>query len=182
MDQPFEDLTTTSKPRVTFDPTLYQSGDDEDQSVPHKPSQPDDNDNEEMEDQSKVIAPNVTGKGGRNLALMDEIKQREASKHKAEEESSRVRIFGSNKVDKDCEIKNVQVLEDYSCQLQHNDISYNDDQQTRFYTMQLLERNDGKKWFVWTKHGKLAQENFNTKVKEFFNKFDAMVEFESRFS
>ena len=136
-----------------------------------------------MEDQSKVIAPNVTGKGGRNLALMDEIKQREASKHKAEEESStRVRIFGSNKVDKDCEIKNVQVLEDYSCQLQHNDISYNDDQQTRFYTMQLLERNDGKKWFVWTKHGKLAQENFNTKVKEFFNKFDAMVEFESRFS
>ena len=47
--------------------------------------------------------------------------------------------------------------------------------------MQLLERNDGKKWFVWTKQGKLAQESFNTNVKEFFNKFDAMVDFESRF-
>ena len=33
MDQPIEDLTKTSKPRVTFDPTLYQSGDDEDQSI-----------------------------------------------------------------------------------------------------------------------------------------------------
>lgn len=180
MDQPIEDLTTTNpKPRVTFDPTLYQSGDEEDHK---KQSQDELAENQEMEDQSKVIVPNVSGKG-RNLALMDEIKQREANKGKGDEgDLARSRIFGSHKVDKDCEIKNVQVLEDYSCQLQHNDISYNDDQQTRFYTMQLLERNDGKKWFVWTKQGKLAQENFNTKVKEFFNKFDAMVEFESRFS
>ena len=69
-----------------------------------------------MEDQSKVIAPNVNAKG-RNLALMDEIKQREANKNKMDEESSKARIFGVNKVDKDCEIKNVQVLEDYSCHL-----------------------------------------------------------------
>ena len=50
MDQPIEDLTTTqSKPRVTFDPTLYQSGDDEDQSQPKDQSQ-DEPDNHEMED------------------------------------------------------------------------------------------------------------------------------------
>ena len=47
--------------------------------------------------------------------------------------------------------------------------------------MQLLERNDGKKWFVWTKQGKLAQESFSTKVKEYFNKFEAKVDFEGRF-
>ena len=41
MDQAIEDLTTTSKPRVTFDPALYQSGDDEDQSIPKKQSQQD---------------------------------------------------------------------------------------------------------------------------------------------
>ena len=127
MDQAIEDLTTTSKPRVTFDPALYQSGDDEDQSIPKKHSQQDEEgENQEMEDQSKVIAPNVNAKG-RNLALMDEIKQREANKNKMDEESSKARIFGVNKVEKDCEIKNVQVLEDYSCHLQHNDISYNDD-------------------------------------------------------
>jgi hypothetical protein len=55
---------------------------------------------------------------GRNLALMDEIKQRETSKSKQEDEfASRARILGSHKLDKDCDIKNVQVLEDYSCHL-----------------------------------------------------------------
>ena len=79
MDKPIEDLTT-SKPRVTFDPTLYQSGDDEEQSIDKKGEQINKlDDNQEMEDESKVIAPRA-GKGGKNLALMDEIKQREAGK------------------------------------------------------------------------------------------------------
>ena len=39
MDQPIEDLTT-SKARVTFDPTLYQSGDDDDHSEEKKLASP----------------------------------------------------------------------------------------------------------------------------------------------
>ena len=53
------------------------------------------------------------------------------------------------KIDRHCDIQNVKVVDDYSCHLQMNDISYNDEQQNRFYKMQLLERNDGKKWFLW---------------------------------
>lgn len=48
--------------------------------------------------------------------------------------------------------------------------------------MQLLERNDGKKWYVWVKQGKLTSDNFQTNVKDFYNKYDAMVEFESYFN
>ena len=66
--------------------------------------------------------------------------------------------------------------------MQLDDISYNEDQQTKYFAMQLLERTDGNKWFVWTKFGKLGQTNFNTNVKDFFNKYDAMVEFESLFA
>lgn len=62
-----------------------------------------------------------------------------------------------------------------------DDISYNDDQQTKYMVMQLLERGDGKKWFVWTKQGKLASQKFNTTVKDFYNKYDAMVEYEQLF-
>ena len=51
MDQPIEDLTA-SKQRVTFDPTLYQSGDDEDQSHENKGGAQtiNEEDNQEMED------------------------------------------------------------------------------------------------------------------------------------
>lgn len=48
--------------------------------------------------------------------------------------------------------------------------------------MQLLERADGKKWYLWVKQGRLASENFHTNVKDFFSKYDAMVEYESYFS
>ena len=44
--------------------------------------------------------------------------------------------------------------------------------------MQLLERADGKKWQVWTKQGRLSSDKFTTSVKDFYNKYDAMVEFE----
>jgi hypothetical protein len=48
--------------------------------------------------------------------------------------------------------------------------------------MHLLERDDGKKWYVWLKQGRLASDNFSTSVKEYFSKHDAMVEFEQYFS
>ena len=72
-------------------------------------------------------------------------------------------------------------MEDYSCLLQLDDISYNDDQQTKYIVMQLLERNDGKKWFVWSKQGKLGNEHFQQRNKDFFNKYEAMLEFETVF-
>jgi hypothetical protein len=46
----------------------------------------------------------------------------------------------------------------------------------------LLERNDGKKWWLWYKTGKLGSlNNPIEKNSEYFNKYDAMVEFESLF-
>ena len=95
-------------------------------------------------------------------------------------------MFAQIKVDKDCDIKDVQnyrVFEDYSCHLQLNDISYTEqDQQTRYIVMQLLERKDGKKWSMWVKTGKLGSDKYQTKVNDFFNKYDAMVEFEQLFN
>jgi hypothetical protein len=86
-----------------------------------------------------------------------------------------VNPYANNKVDRHCEIKNVTILNggEYHCHLQLDDISYNEDQQTKYIVMQLLERGDGKKWYVWFKQGKVARENFSTSVKEFFNKYDA---------
>lgn len=126
-------------------------------------------------DQVKVIAPKA-GKGGRNLALLEEIKQREVMKTK-----SRVTRTLNLKVDKACDVKNVSLFEDYTCQLQQDDISFNDNQQTRYLVMQLLERNDGKKWMLWIKSGKLAKAEHTTTINEYFNKHDAILEFESLF-
>ncbi len=48
--------------------------------------------------------------------------------------------------------------------------------------MQLLERNDQKKWMIWFQNGKVGFEvNGATKVLEYFSKYDAMAEFERRF-
>ena len=145
----------------------------------------DENMSQESEEETKakegskrgVIVPKA-GKGGRNLALLEEIKQREA---KSKNDTKSRLLITEVKVDKDCELKSVSVLEDYSCLLQQNEISYNDDQLTRYLVIQLLERTDGKKWQVWTKQGKIASDTFTKSVKDFYNKHDAMVEFESLF-
>lgn len=47
--------------------------------------------------------------------------------------------------------------------------------------MQLLERKDGKKWYVWVQFGRVNAENSNEKTKDFFNKFDAIASFEEKF-
>jgi hypothetical protein len=75
--------------------------------------------------------------------LVEEIKLRE-------ETASKVKSLITYKVDPACEVKNSHVLNDYSCYMQQTDIAYTDkNEQTRFYKMQLLERNDEKKWFLW---------------------------------
>ena len=47
--------------------------------------------------------------------------------------------------------------------------------------MQLLERNDGKKWFLWIAQGKIGRNNVSTQIFEHFNKLDAIGDFEKRF-
>lgn len=58
-------------------------------------------------------------------------------------------------VDKYCEIKeDVHVYEDYSVNLIQQDVEYKKvGIQDRLIKMQLLERNDGKKWIVWLANG-----------------------------
>ncbi len=47
--------------------------------------------------------------------------------------------------------------------------------------MHLLSTNDDKKWYFWMKQGRLTSDTFQTTVKDFKNKYDATVEFESYF-
>lgn len=64
--------------------------------------------------------------------------------------ASQVKKLIIYKVDPACEVLNVHVYEDYTCYMQQSDIAYTDNNEhTRFYKMQLLERNDQKKWFLW---------------------------------
>jgi hypothetical protein len=37
------------------------------------------------------------------------------------------------------------------------------------------------KWFCWNKQGRLASENFTTKIKEYFDKYEAIQYFEQYF-
>ena len=131
---------------------------------------------EESESSQKaaVIIPKA-GKGAKNNALIEEIKQRELRNE------TKSRVLTDLKVDRDCEIKGVSIFEDYSCLLQQEDISYNEDKHTRYLVIQLLERADGKKWQLWTKQGKLASDNFHTAVKDYFDKYLAILEFEQLF-
>ncbi len=80
-------------------------------------------------------------------------------------------------MDRDCELKQVTVVDDYSCHLQLDDISYNEDQQTRYIVVQLYERAGGKKWTLWTKQGRVTSDSFNTKVKDFYEKYEAINKF-----
>ena len=48
--------------------------------------------------------------------------------------------------------------------------------------MQLLERNDNKKWFLWIAEGKVGKAQIKTKIFEYFNKVDAMTNFEKKFT
>jgi hypothetical protein len=73
-----------------------------------------------------VIAPKA-GKGGKKLAILQEIKERELG-NKSKMRASSGTHFGHYKVDRECTLKGVTVFEDYSCHIQLDDISYNDNQ------------------------------------------------------
>jgi len=100
-----------------------------------------------------------------------------------------------HQVDPACTFANVTVLQDYSCVLALHDIDYNQISKMRVYKMQLLERNDKLKWFVWTAHGKMQEgdaigqgdkqefdaSTFVKRIDEFFNMPDAIDRFEKGF-
>lgn len=90
---------------------------------------------------------------------------------------------------------------DYSCVLTSEDISYNQLSCIRIVRMQLLERSDRRKWFVWTAKGqsrhdvdeeleeiqknlvasKQKQTKMNGHIDDFFNISEAEAKFEDKF-
>ena len=59
------------------------------------------------------------------------------------------RIFKEIKVDPQCELNDVKVFQDYSVKLNLFEVNFSASSHDKFLRMQLLERNDGKKWFLW---------------------------------
>lgn len=51
-----------------------------------------------------------------------------------------------------------------------------------FIRMQLLERNDHKKWFLWIGEGKAGRTALKTKIFDFFNTVDGVTSFEKKFA
>ena len=78
---------------------------------------------------------------------------------KKRENEGQERIFAKVNVDKDCELKEVQVFEDYTVKLILQDLEYSSISQDKYMKMQLLERNDAKKWFLWLVNGKVGRDN-----------------------
>ena len=84
-------------------------------------------------------------------------------------------------------------MQDYNCLLTLEDISYNQLSQIKVFKMQLLERKDKQKWFVWTAQNKVQESDMNiddkeldtsefqTNIYEFYNRTDAQANFEKRF-
>ena len=127
-----------------------------------------------MEDEvteGRVIAPS---KATKNSKFRSEVIKRENLSRPAF-------LVKKVAVDPDCEIPDVEVYEDYSCLLNLVDITYSNLNQNKFYKIQLLERKDKKKWFMWVQLGRVNAENASEKVNDFYNKFDAIAAFEQRF-
>ena len=104
---------------------------------------------------------------------MEEVKSREFH---AEQ-----RIFPDIKVDSQCELREVKVFQDYSAKLTLQEVNFSAINQDKFVRMQLLERNDGKKWFLWIAQGRIGRDAVTTQIFEHFNKVDAIGDFEKRF-
>lgn len=104
----------------------------------------------------------------------EEVKQRETT--------AMLNIAPQFKVDSQCELKEVTVFQDYSCRLTRQDLELTATSRDAFIRMQLLERNDKKKWFLWIADGKVGKAQIKTKIFEYFNKVDAIANFEKKFA
>ena len=103
----------------------------------------------------------------------EEVKQRETT--------AMLNLTPQFKVDSQCELKDVIVFQDYSCKLSRQDLELTATSRDAFIRMQLLERNDKKKWFLWMAEGKVGRQQIKTKIFEYFNKVDAIANFEKKF-
>lgn len=104
----------------------------------------------------------------------EEVKQRETT--------AMQNLAPQFKVDNQCELKDVTVFQDYSCRLTRQDLELTATSRDAFIRMQLLERNDKKKWFLWIADGKVGKAQLKTKIFEYFNKVDAIANFEKKFT
>lgn len=100
-------------------------------------------------------------------------------------------------LDRYCELQDVHVVGDFSCVLTSEDISYNQLNCIRIVRMQLLERNDRRKWTFWMAKGQSRHEvdedmdEFNAltakvsmanqHIDDFFNRAEAEAKFEEKF-
>ena len=72
------------------------------------------------------------------------------------------RIFTEIKVDPQCEVPDVKGFQDYSVKLILPEVNFSAQSHDRILKMQLLERNDGRKWFLWIAQGKVGKEHVTT--------------------
>ena len=62
-----------------------------------------------------------------------------------------------------------------------HDLEFTATSRDAFVRMQLLERNDKKKWFLWIAEGKVGKAQIKTKIFDYYNKVDAISNFEKKF-
>jgi len=75
------------------------------------------------------------------------------------------------------------VFADFSCTLKMYDLDFTSTALPQDVTMkmQLLERNDGKKWFLWYAISRPGRSKINSKFYTFYNTADAIKAFENKF-
>jgi hypothetical protein len=76
----------------------------------------------------------------------------------------------------------LQVYADYSVTLHLQDLEFTVGKvQDRSIKMQLLERADNKKWFVWSQQGMVTQKKQKQFISPFFDLHQAVAHFERKF-
>ena len=61
------------------------------------------------------------------------------------------------------------------------DVAYGTYGHNKYYKIQLLERLDKKKWFLWCEWGRVGAENPAQSVNEYYKRIEAMAAFEKKF-
>ena len=85
-------------------------------------------------------------------------------------------------MDPECEFKGYSVYQDYSCRLTRQEVEFTANSRDAFVRMQLLERNDRKKWCLWIGEGRAGKSGLKVKFFDFFNTVDGVAQFEQRFA
>lgn len=131
---------------------------------------------QEDQHEEKVILPERS----KFNKFKEEIKQRESAGITGDKPTG-----PQIKVDAQCDMADVVVFEDYSVKLTQSELDLGAGPvgkgSDKFIKLQLLERKDGQKWFLWMALGKRPGNSLVKKLFPFFNKVDAMSDFEKKF-